>query len=221
MRKFDELQLRFDIEGFEEAEEGQEGQISPEEARQISEAARIAFESTDEHRSTQIPGWFEDYLRLRENGWPWRVGAYIAWASSPRNERWPGTLKELATEVLGLTTPRSIYNWRRKYPAIDATIAMLQAAPLWEHRRDVIEAMVAVATDPDYKSFNDRKLFLEMVGDYTPRSRLDLGKAGKGDDMTEMGDEELRRWLAGEESDQYPVSSDQEEEDDDGADFDG
>jgi hypothetical protein len=115
----------------------------------------------------------------------------MAWAASPKSGRWPETLQELATKVLGLRSTRSVYNWRRKYPTIDAVVAMLQAAPLFEHRRDVLEALVKMAKKEDYKAYNDRKLFLEMVGDYVPRSQLDLGKAAKGRDLSELSDEEL------------------------------
>lgn len=44
MRKYDELQLKFEIEGWDEAEEdAQERAISYQEARQISEAAFNGF----------------------------------------------------------------------------------------------------------------------------------------------------------------------------------
>ena len=195
MKKFDELQLRFELDLDEAELEASEELISYEEARQISEAARLAFDQVREtSREGEGRGWFDEYLKLIELGWPWRVACYIAWAASPRATRWPKTLKELASLVLGLRSSRQIHTWRTKYPTIDEMVAMMQAAPLFEHRRDVIEALVKMASEPDYKSFNDRKLFLELVGDYVPRSQLDLGKAAKGD-VQEMTDEELRKWL--------------------------
>jgi len=195
MKKFDELQLRFELDLDETELEASEELISYEEARQISEAARLAFDQVREtSREGEGRGWFDEYLKLIELGWPWRVACYIAWAASPRATRWPKTLKELASLVLGLRSSRQIHTWRTKYPTIDEMVAMMQAAPLFEHRRDVIEALVKMASEPDYKSFNDRKLFLELVGDYVPRSQLDLGKAAKGD-VQEMTDEELRKWL--------------------------
>jgi len=196
MKKFDELQLRFELDLDEAELEASEELISYEEARQISEAARLAFDQVREtSREGEGRGWFDEYLKLIELGWPWRVACYIAWAASPRATRWPKTLKELASLVLGLRSSRQIHTWRTKYPTIDEMVAMMQAAPLFEHRRDVIEALVKMASEPDYKSFNDRKLFLELVGDYVPRSQLDLGKAAKGDVVQEMTDEELRKWL--------------------------
>lgn len=190
---WNDLQLSFDFELDEVADDAGERMISPDEARLISEAARQMFEGNEK------PDWFEDYLGLIEKGWPWRVACYIAWAASPKINRWPATLKDLATDVLGLTTPRVVYTWRKKQPGIDTVVAMMQAKPLFEHRRDVLAALVEMASTPDYKTFNDRKLFLEMTGDYIPKSKLELGKSGKSDDLAEKSDEELRRWLSDDE----------------------
>lgn len=203
IKKWDELQLSFNLDLDEAQADADERSISPEEARLISEAARQAFEGKKE----DLPKWFRDYLGLIEKGWPWRVACYIAWASSPKTERKPETLLELATQVLGLTGPRVIYIWRKKYPSIDTVVAMMQAAPLWEHRRDVIEALVKIAKDPDYKGYHDRRLFLEMTGDYTPRSKLELAKSGAADDIKNKSDAELRQWIGEEdEEDPHPTS---------------
>lgn len=193
-QRWNEMQLRFDLDLDEIADAASEQAISPEEARQISEAARQALEKRSQ---AELPEWFQDYVRLLQQGWPWRVAVYIAWASSPRVGRWPETLEKLATEVLGLASPRVIFTWRRKYPSINSVVAMMQAAPLWEHRRDVIAALVKNAATADYKTFNDRKLFLEMTGDYVPRSQLDLGKAARND-LSELSDAELDELLGDE-----------------------
>lgn len=194
MKQWSDLQLKFDLDLDEVSEDAAERAISPVEARQISQAAKSQFETGND----QSPDWIRDYVRLLEQGWPWRVACYIAWAASPRRDRWPGTLKDLATEVLGLTSPRVIYEWRRKYPAIDTVVAMLQAAPLWEHRADLYRALLESASTPDYKHHPDRKLALEMLGDYVPRSQLDVGKAA-GNDLEALSEDELRRWLAGDD----------------------
>lgn len=153
-------------------------------------------------------GWFADYLRLKEMGFSWRVAAYIAWEASPKGSRWPGSVTDLATEVLGLKSPRVIYTWRKKNPTIDEIISVMQTAPLYEHRRDVIEALIEVASDPDYKGHSDRKLFFEMIGDYVPRSQVDLGKKKiSDDDLSELSDEELRRL-----TDRLKSSDDSEQE---------
>jgi hypothetical protein len=190
MAEWNELQLRFDLDLDEIGEDSAERMISPMEARQISEAARMAFDQLRAQTASFRQGWWEDYTRLMELGWPWRVATYIAWASSPKKDRKPASLQALATEVLGLTGPRQIYNWRKKYAGIDATVAMLQAASLWDHRRDVLEALVDSASDPDYKHHPDRKLYLEMTGDYTPRSELNIGRKASGD-VAELSDAEL------------------------------
>lgn len=215
LRPWDELQLRFELPGLDEVEEdAQERQITPEKARMISEAARVALEkgdATGAHVAPfEHPGWFEDYLLLIGQGWPWRVAAYMAWASSPRIGRQPETLKDLAEKVLGLTSPRVISNWRRKYPSIETIVSMMQSRALWDHRSDVLKALAEMAAQPDYKSFNDRKLFLEMIGDYTPKSRLQV--SGTAKDLSEMSDAELDR-LAGDEM-QYTDDTDDTEDTD-------
>lgn len=143
------------------------GSVSPEEARLRSEAARNALGNR-----TELPSWYEEYLNLLDGNWPWRVAAYIAWAASPRNGRWPETQDKLASEVLGLTSDRQITKWRAKNPAIMDMISALQVAPMMKHRADVVDALIKSATDPDYKSHQDRKLFLEITGDYVPTSKL-------------------------------------------------
>ena len=132
--------------------------------------------------------WWEDYLELRAQGHGWKIAVYIAWASSP-TDRQPRTQGELAERVLGVSD-RTIRKWRTADPTIDETVSLLQAAPLLAHRRDVIDALVAVARDPDPKAHSDRKLFLEMTGDYKPRSTLEhdgrLNVSGfTADDLTQ------------------------------------
>ena len=189
--KWNELQLTFGGDFDELSETAAQSALTMAEARMISEAARAAFVE-----QKKVPGWFDEYLKLIDLGWPWRVACYMAWAAAPKISRQPTTLDELAV-MLGLRSPRVIYTWRAKYPAINQVVAMLQAAPLWEHRREVIEALVSVASTPDYKSFNDRKLFLELTGDYVPRSvqQTLVGQSSK--DLTEMSDAELDAMLAG------------------------
>jgi len=200
--KWSELQLKFDLDLDETAEDAADRSVSAAEARQISEAARAAFENLSSEgefgMDAKLEPWMGDYVRLREMGWPWRVAAYIAWAASPRAGRWPKSLAELADKVLGLRSPRVIHTWREKYPSINTIVAVMQAAPLLEHKRDVIEALIAMASEADYKTFNDRKLFLEMVGLYTPKSKLEL--EGKVRDLSELSDEELDA-LAGDSED--------------------
>lgn len=166
-----------------ELEENENGDISPEEARRISENALVSFRErvrkivlmSEQERAAQgvsVPTYYEQFLELMDAGWPWRVAAYIAWAASPKSGRWPKTQEDLAQVVLGLTSDRQIAKWRKNNPAISDLIASLQVAPMLEHRADVIQALIASASDPDYKGHGDRKLFLEITGDYTPTSKL-------------------------------------------------
>lgn len=196
---WDEMQLRFDLPGLDEVEEDATlREISPEQARMISEAARKAWETLTPDPSPEGRGekaaWFEDYMLLIQQGWPWRVAAYIAWAGTPKIGRWPRTLQELATQVLGLTSERVVYTWRRKYPTIDTVVSQMLSKPLFEARPDVFQALIENASSPDYKTFNDRKLFLEITGDYVPKSKLQL--SGMARDLSELSDDELDR-LAG------------------------
>lgn len=160
-----------------------DGAISPEEAKRISENALVSFQQrvreillmSDADRSQKnigVPTYYQTFLDLLDEGWPWRVAAFIAWAASPKQNRWPRTQDELARDVLGLTSDRQIAKWRKNNPAIEDLIADLQVAPMLEHRSDVIKALIQSATDPDYKSHQDRKLFLEITGDYVPTSKL-------------------------------------------------
>ncbi len=210
----------FEIEEYELAD-GEGKPISPEEAQWRSDQARRALEArintkhpdyaADKRRSAQDEmgeeeprpaageeagvGWFDEYSRLVEGGWKWRVAAYIAWAASPRVGRWPSTQEKLATEVLGLTSDRQIIKWRKDNPRIMDLISDLQVAPMLSHRADVIGALVKSAMTPDYKNHQDRELFLIMTGDYIPISRLVAHLRNKMPDGADgMNDEELLKY---------------------------
>ena len=88
---------------------------------------------------------------------------------------------------------------------------MMQSKALWEHRSDVLTTLAEMAAQPDYKSFNDRKLFLEMIGDYTPKSRLQV--SGTAKDLSELSDAELDR-LSGENPIRYTDDTEQTEMED-------
>lgn len=147
------------------------GETTPGQA-ESRRAYKAIAEQLKEHT------WWQDYLWLREQGWDWRKAVYIAWAASPVKERTPVTQEELATQILGLGSDRVIATWRKR-EAIDDTVAVMQAAPLLRHRRDIYEALVKVAVDPDPKAHADRKLALELLGDYKPKSQVETtGKDG-------------------------------------------
>lgn len=175
------------LPGFDELVEVTAGEgISPEEARRISLEAQAAVESL----CVEEAGWMVDYHLLRAEGWPWRVAAYIAWASMPRGKRWPGTLQELAGQ-LGLRSARTIHKWRKKNGAIDERVKVGLVEPLMEHRGDVLEALVRSATKVDHKNHPDRKLFLEMTKLHTPRQEVDATVKQAGIFLPEVEGEQL------------------------------
>lgn len=187
---FEQLALGLDLEANERSNDGY---VSPDEARRRSVTARQALNLAG---MGEPPQWFEQYQALLTAGWPWRVACYIAWASSPKGNRWPKTQEELAREILGLTSDRQIGTWRKRNPSIDEVISIMQAAPLMEKRADVFQALATSASDPDHRSNPDRKLYLELIGDYVPRTRVDVKRPGDLDDLSQMPEDELRK-LAG------------------------
>ena len=126
-----------------------------------SRAARRKFL---EQMATECP-WWDEYLELRLEGWDWRKATYIAWASSPMAGRWPATQQELATAVLGMRSDRTVRNWKAKFPEMDQRVAALQIAPLMQHRRDAIEALVESVKIVGNKGAPDRRTYFQMTGD--------------------------------------------------------
>ena len=161
--------------------------VSPEIARQRSEAARQVVE-------TDSRPWLDDYFMLRDKGWPWRQAAYIAWASTPSDARNPKTQQELALQ-LGLTSDRAISTWRKRNPAILETIAFLQTAPLWRHRADAYDNLIKgmQKAGSDYKFFAHLKLYMEMTGDYVPTSKYMAELKKKlSTDPSELSEDEIQ-----------------------------
>jgi hypothetical protein len=161
-----------------EAEDDQGISIVTQDALLKANAAKLALEGM--YGKVGSPRWLDDYNELCKGGWPWRVAAYIAWASTPRGSREPKTQDDLARNHLGLASDRAINTWRRKNPAIDEMVKMMQAGPLFKHRSEIYNALVAVAVKPEYKSHNDRKLALELLGDYVPTSKLLAALTARG-----------------------------------------
>lgn len=145
--------------------------------------------------------WWKDYQQLRseraEDGkplWNWREAVYIAWASLPKRLRWPGSQEELAKQVLGLTNDRTIREWRSKRPEIEERVAQLTGEVLMKHRADVLDALVRVASEPDSRAYSDRRLFLEMTGDYKTKGVVNFNI-----DFSQLSDEQLQRIADGED----------------------
>lgn len=158
--------------------------ISPDEALAISSVARDKLDGGDAEKIT----WLEDYLILREKyGWDWRVAAYIAWETTPASERYPKTQQALATEILGLTSDRTIRTWREKNPAIDAVIGIYRASPLLKYRDRALHTLGTMAAERDTRANSDRRLFFEMTRDYTPRQDVNavVAPAITSDEMSQ------------------------------------
>ena len=143
-------------------------------------------EETQRQNADQID-WWQEYLALRAEGWDWRKAAFIAWASSPTDRRWPATQDELARKVLGLKSDRVISKWRLEDENIQKCIEAMQVAPLMAHRRDVIEAMIAVAKRHDPAAFQDRRMMLEILKIYQPKGQMALtGEDGGPVDVVQI-----------------------------------
>lgn len=138
--------------------------------------SRTAYQQLTE--AAEKPAWWLDYLKIRAE-FPhfknWRIWVYIAWASMPQPE--PETEADLAREVLGCTD-RSIRNWKQRdwgeEPTLDEAITWAQAGPLLQARPGIFKALAEVAVMADPKAHQDRKLALEMLGDYTPRQKQEV-----------------------------------------------
>jgi hypothetical protein len=184
------------LEGIEEAIPQADERLSNEAALAALSALRIKIRNEEGKEIEVTPRWMELYKRLVEGGWKWRVAVYIAWASQPKKYRWPDTQEELATKCLGLNSDRAIATWRKKNPAVDETISMLQGSIIFDALPDAFGAMVEVATTADYKGHQDRKLMFEMSGAYTPSSKITaemVKRLGKGNmDASDLSDEDLR-----------------------------
>lgn len=159
---------------------------NPTTAAQLkSIEARRIFEA--QHGSQP---WMDDYFDLVGRGWSWRQAFYILWASMPKGQREPGTQLELAG-LLGLESDRVIREWRAKNPALELEVRTQTRSMLGRARTEIYEALITAACKPDPRAHQDRKLALEMMGDYVPRQRLDVG-VGEGDNLEEMNADDLR-----------------------------
>lgn len=190
---FEQLSLGLEIDELEDGDS--QVVFTTEEKARRSMGAKVTLEKmyaelAVDKKAEQIP-WWDTYQQLLNSKWPWRIACFVAWASSPKINRWPKTQDEFAQQVLGLTSDRVIATWRKKSPDIDGAISLLQSATMLEHRADVIKALVESASSKDHRSNPDRKLFFEMTGDYVPRSRVDVNTDPGEDEMKSKTEAEL------------------------------
>lgn len=165
--------------------------LSRYEITLMAEASKKALEAAGIPFAKAIR-WLDTYQSLLNSGWRWRVAAYVAWASMPKRKRWPETQDQLATEVLGLTSDRAITTWRKKNPAIDTMIGVLQGNAMLEARADAIDALVESASNESYRNNPDRRLLFQMTGDLVEKSAINLNDGSKvSQDLRGVSDAEL------------------------------
>lgn len=132
--------------------------------------------------SAEPPEWkalYEKLLdeRIERDGiviaprWDWRKALYIAWSVVPKAKRVPATEGELAT-LLNLKNTRTIRQWKQRFPEIEQRIAELPKQLLMTHLSEVYDTLVTVATMPIPAAHPDRRLYLELVGEYQPKAAL-------------------------------------------------
>jgi len=163
---------------------GMEAALDPRtEAQLRSQRAREVFEAQHE-----AGPWMDDYWDLLEEGYTWRQAVYMLWEAQPPDRRRPRYQNELATQVLGLTTDRVVSQWKAENPAMAARIARLTVSALAKARSRIIAALIESASDPNPRSHSDRKMALQMTGDYVDTQNVQVGPI---QDLSRMSTEDL------------------------------
>ena len=139
------------------------------------------------------PGIFElsplghAYGLLVNEGWSKRQAMYMAWKSHPPDARsgagMPAKQIRLFVDVLCLRSDSAVRQWRRKFPDMEGRVLTIQRqGPLAHYRPMVLHKMAEGAILDEYTP--DRRLFLEMTGDYLPTSKMDANVATSDGGMT-------------------------------------
>lgn len=157
-------QLEIEVEPGAKALSAQDLRVMAEAAKEALKKENIPFE--------KAVRWLDTFQELLNVGWRWQVAAFVAWASTPKRKRWPRTQEELAVEVLGLASDRAIANWRKKNPAIDELIGILQGNAMLEGRADAIDALLESAATDSYRNQPDRRLLFQLTGDLVEKSEV-------------------------------------------------
>lgn len=173
--------------------------MNPEEAEAFSHSACSAFQD-------QEIAWRGDYEDLLAEDWPWydgpewnrwRLAAYVAWESADVEGRWPKTLGEFA-RLVGWSSGRPLRKYRARYPELDALIRESVLEPLFSHRQRVLNTLAELAETPDYKTHNDRKLYLEMTQMHRPTQDVNVRQTAiTADEMASIRQEaaeEVNDW---------------------------
>ncbi|RIK41624.1 MAG: hypothetical protein DCC55_11445 [Chloroflexi bacterium] len=121
--------------------------------------------------------------------WDWRKALYIAWSCVPPSKRWPRFETDLI-DLLGLTNTATIRKWKASDPEIEDRIREGPKKLLGGHIAEVLEALVEVAKLPDPKAHQDRRLFLEMTEQYSPKGTVGVVGAVATGDIDDLLSEE-------------------------------
>lgn len=109
----------------------------------------------------------EDVYQLMARGYNWDKAVYITWLATPRPQRRPATLSELAG-LLNLKSERVFSTWRQRGVPIReeaAKLALSRATePGPERLEAVVEALYETAAQRGREGTGDRKLVLQMLG---------------------------------------------------------
>ena len=129
-------------------------------------------------------------------GLTWRKAYYVAWRIVPKSMRQPKTLEELATDVLGLGSARTIRKWHQKDPQIEEFIAKWRLKPVMDRLSDSLDAMFAVAAKHTPEGNRDRRLHFEIAGIIKVRQRLEMMGEGGGPIQIKNLEDEYQRDMA-------------------------
>lgn len=153
---------------------------------QEHQEARRLFEHLAEREG--FP-WARQYGELLGRGYYWRKAAVIAWMCMPKDKRQPPYQKDLAD--LLACSEATIKKYKDQVDS--QTIVLVSRSKLLQHLADVDEALIQVASSPDYKSARDRELFYKRTGVLQEEQVIRVGHA---DPVENLSDAELAR-LAG------------------------
>lgn len=132
------------------------------------------------------------------DGWKPKVACYIAWCAHPKEVRDKAGLPETKTDLaiaLGSKAkdPGNLFrNWSRRYDNLDAYIfTATREGPLNHYRPEVIKAMIDTAKTTGRAGHADRKMYLEMTGDYSNKQVIEFTDK----EIDEMSKDELEKYL--------------------------
>lgn len=154
--------------------------------------ARTAYQIFLADEGKKCP-WWDEYQRLRAEGFTFREAMVMAWASQPGPEKWPGKTQADIAKVLGCSA-RTVHSILNK-PAVREYLERPAIDVLWAYRNQALHTLGEMATLRDYKANQDRKLFFQMVGDIGADNEMTLRhKLAQPDlDLSKLTDEELEQ----------------------------